>query len=74
MTDPTNNQTQASFHDDRLLTMDELSDFTRTPKSTLYSMRSAGRGPVGFRIGKSLRFRRSEIDSWLDTLRDSEAA
>ncbi len=32
---------------------------------TLYDLRSKGRGPRGFRVGRELRFRRSEVDAWL---------
>lgn len=53
---------------DELLTMEELEEYTKTPMSTLYSLRSAGKGPVGFRIGRGLRFRRSDVDAWTNAL------
>lgn len=53
---------------DRLLTIDEVSDYLQTPKSTLYSLRSDGRGPLSRRVGRSLRYRRADVESWLDSL------
>ena len=32
---------------------------------TIYDLRSRGRGPRGFRVGRELRFRLSEVDAWL---------
>ncbi|WP_292650841.1 helix-turn-helix domain-containing protein [Nocardioides sp.] len=43
------------------------------PVQTLYDLRTQGRGPVGFRIGRCLRFRRSEIDAWLARLEEEDA-
>ena len=57
-----------------MLTMDELSHYTQTSKSTLYSLRSQGRGPKGVRIGRALRFRKSDVDAWLHMLSDEAEA
>lgn len=54
--------------DDRMMTIDDVSLYLRTPKSTLYSLRSEGRGPVGRRVGRNLRFRRRDIDDWFNDL------
>jgi excisionase family DNA binding protein len=55
-----------------LLTLQELSEYTQTPLSTLYSLRWENRGPRGCRIGRSLRFRISDVNDWLDALADKE--
>lgn len=34
----------------------------------LYDLRSQGRGPTGFRVGRQLRFRRSEVKAWLERM------
>lgn len=34
----------------------------------LFDLRQTGRGPVGFRVGRHLRFRTSEVDVWLARL------
>ncbi|MDB6425848.1 helix-turn-helix transcriptional regulator [Curtobacterium sp. 20TX0008] len=44
-----------------MLTMDEVCELLRTSKSTIYSMRSEGRGPVGVKIGRRVLFRPSDI-------------
>lgn len=59
---------------ERLLTMDDLAARTQTSKSTLYSLRSQGRGPRGFRIGRGLRFHPSDVDRWLAALADEAEA
>jgi predicted DNA-binding transcriptional regulator AlpA len=35
------------------------------PAQTIYDLRSQGRGPRGFRVGRELRFRISEVEAWL---------
>ncbi|WP_420901727.1 helix-turn-helix transcriptional regulator [Nocardioides turkmenicus] len=44
------------------------------PAQTLYDLRSQGRGPRGFRVGRELRFRRAEIDAWLTGMEEADAA
>lgn len=63
-----------NHHLEPMLTMDELSRYTQTSKSTLYSLRSQGRGPKGIRIGRALRFRKSDVDAWLHMLSDESRA
>ena len=41
---------------------------------TIYDLRSQGRGPRGFRVGRELRFRASEIDAWLVRMEQADAA
>ena len=49
----------------QLMTIDQLSDFTQIPKQTLYRWRSEGVGPPGLRLGRHVRYRRSDVDAWL---------
>ena len=48
-----------------LLTLDELSEYLKVSKSTLYKLVQAGRVP-GSKIGKHWRFRKETIDRWID--------
>lgn len=48
-----------------LLTLDELSDYLKVSKSTLYKLAQAGKVP-GTKVGKHWRFRKATIDKWLD--------
>ena len=47
-----------------VMTIAELSDYLRVPKSTLYKLAQEGRVP-GQKVGRHWRFRREAIDRWL---------
>ena len=57
---------------DPLMTLAEVADYLRVPQDTIYYWRKRGRGPRGFRMGRHVRFRRSDVDAWLETTRDTE--
>lgn len=52
-------------HDDRLLSVDELADYLEVPVKTIYTWRHRNTGPRGFRVGKHLRFRWSDVQTWV---------
>lgn len=56
---------------DELLTLDELCAMLKITKATAYKQRSTGTGPPGYRIGKHLRFKRSDVLDWLESKRES---
>lgn len=56
-----------------VLTMSQLASQLGVTVQTLYDLRSQGRGPRGFRVGRELRFRVSEVDAWLDQLEADDA-
>lgn len=62
--------TNDALHDllEPVLTLAELADYLHVPVQTLYDLRANGRGPRGFRVGRFLHFRKSEIESWLEDL------
>ena len=49
----------------QILTLDELHAYLKIPKPTLYALAQNGRIPAA-KVGKHWRFRRVEIDEWLD--------
>lgn len=53
---------------DGVLSLTELCTQLQVSAQTIYDLRSQGRGPRGFRVGRELRFRISEIDAWLRRL------
>ena len=54
---------------ERLMTMQEVAEYLQCSLSTV--RRWVGRGKVPhYRLGKMIRFRRAELDSWLDTYRE----
>ena len=50
------------------LSVQELAAQLHVSAQTIYDLRSQGPGPVGFRVGRHLRFRTSEIEAWLARL------
>ena len=40
------------------------------PVRTIYGWRSKGIGPRGYRLGKHIRFRREDIEAWLESHAD----
>ena len=47
------------------MTLSELAAHLSVSTQALCGLRSKGRGPRGFRVGRQLRFRMSEIEAWL---------
>jgi excisionase family DNA binding protein len=53
-----------------LLTVDDLARLLRVPKATIYRWRTTGDGPRGYVIGRYVRFRRAEVEAWLEERAD----
>lgn len=70
-----------AHHDDNVVrdafeasySVKDLADKLRVSVQTIYDLRTQGRGPVGFRVGRCLRFRRSEIEALLARLESEDA-
>ena len=58
---------------EQVLSLTELCDHLHVTAQTIYDLRSQGRGPNGFRVGRELRFRVSEIEAWLARLESEDA-
>ena len=50
---------------ERVLTIVELAEYLKIPKSTLYKLVQEGKIP-GQKVGRHWRFRRETIDRWLE--------
>ncbi|WP_159500028.1 AlpA family transcriptional regulator [Microbacterium sp. 18062] len=48
-----------------VLSLAELAARLGVPVQTLYDLRSQGRGPRAFRVGRHLKVRAREVDAWL---------
>jgi len=48
-----------------MMTIRELGAYLNIPEKTLYRIAAEGKVP-GFKIGASWRFRKSEIDKWIE--------
>jgi excisionase family DNA binding protein len=55
-----------------LMSVTALAEYLDIPEATIYRWRSTGYGPVGFRVGKHLRYRREDVDAWIEAQRDRE--
>ena len=53
---------------DELLSMAEVSPIVRAPVATLRYWRHLGTGPRSIKVGRSVRYWRSDVISWLDGL------
>lgn len=52
----------------------ELATYLQVSLQTVYDLRSQGRGPRGFRVGRELRFRLTEVHAWLERLEEADGA
>ncbi len=55
-----------------ILSLSELAARLDVTAQPIYDLRSKGRGPHGFRIGRQLKFRASEVDAWLRRLEEAD--
>ena len=55
---------QQSTTNDDLLTIGEVAGILRVPVATLRYWRHLGSGPASFKIGRSVRYLRSEVTRW----------
>lgn len=58
---------------DRLLTTTEVAELLGLPPKTIMTWRSKGQGPPGVRLGRHCRWRRSDVDAWLERRYAAEA-
>ena len=55
-----------------VLSISELAAELGVSVQAIYDLRSQGRGPRGFRVGRELRFRVSEVEAWLAGLEEAD--
>jgi excisionase family DNA binding protein len=53
------------MEEDKILTIKEVAEYLRIVEKTVYRLASERKIP-GFKVGGSWRFRKSEIDEWID--------
>jgi len=53
------------------LSVAELAAYLSVPVATIYRWRHQRQGPVGYRIGRHVRYRARDIECWLETQRDA---
>jgi excisionase family DNA binding protein len=58
---------------DPLMTTEGVAGYFQLPIASIYSWRARGEGPRAIRVGKHLRWRKSDIDAWLERQADAPA-
>lgn len=53
-------------HEASFFTPEQLADHLGVPLNTVYTWRYRRTGPRGIKIGKHVRYRRSDVEAWLD--------
>ncbi|MHC6803788.1 methylation-associated defense system helix-turn-helix domain-containing protein MAD1 [Vibrio antiquarius] len=51
---------------DQILTLKEVAAYLKLAEKTAYRLASEGKLP-GFKVGGSWRFKREDLDTWIDT-------
>ena len=57
-----------------LMSLGDVADYLGVPVRTVYSWRATGKGPRGFRVGKYVRYKASDVDAWLERQADPAPA
>jgi excisionase family DNA binding protein len=52
--------------DNELMTIEQLAEYLQRPVRTLYQWNYTGEGPRRIRIGRTVRYRRSDVEAWLN--------
>lgn len=63
---PSTGRTQDVSSNDRLWTVQDLSDYLGVPVMTIYHWRQSNYGPKGTRVGRYLRYRSEDVRAWFD--------
>jgi excisionase family DNA binding protein len=56
---------------DELITIKDVAEFLQIAEKTIYRMAADGKIPA-FKVGGSWRFRRKEIEKWLESRRNDK--
>ncbi len=59
---------------DELMSPQGVAEFLGLPVGTIYRWRQHGEGPIGYRVGRHVRYKRSEVERWLDGQADPRTA
>ncbi|MFN8028264.1 MAG: helix-turn-helix domain-containing protein [Acidimicrobiia bacterium] len=57
-----------------LSTPEEIAELLRVPVQLLYRWRYERKGPPSFRIGRYVRYRRADVEQWIDRQAAGEAS
>ena len=54
---------------ERLLTVEEVAEWLGVPVGTIYAWRYRSTGPASYKVGRHVRFRRVDVERWLEDQR-----
>jgi excisionase family DNA binding protein len=57
-----------------LMSLKDVAHYLHVPDRTVYSWRATGKGPRGFRVGKYVRYKASDVEAWLERQADPAPA
>ena len=49
-----------------IISAQELAEYLGVPVATIYAWRYRRQGPPGFRVGRHVRFRWSDVERWIE--------
>ena len=49
-----------------IISAQELAEYLGVPVATVYAWRYRRQGPPGFRVGRHVRFRWSDVERWIE--------
>jgi excisionase family DNA binding protein len=58
----------------KLWTVQDVSDYLGVPVATLYQWRTTGYGPAARRVGKYLRYKPEDVETWFDAITTTKSA
>jgi excisionase family DNA binding protein len=56
---------------ERLWSVHDVAEYLGIPVQTLYKWRQAGNGPIGYRLGKHLRYEPATVQAWVRGLQET---
>ena len=54
---------------EKLMTLEEVADYLRLSKDTVYRMANTGKLPAS-KVGSQWRFRKEDVDEWLEKIKN----
>jgi excisionase family DNA binding protein len=48
------------------MTVEEVADYLAVPVRTVYRWRLTGTGPRGARVGRFVRYRKGDVEAWVE--------
>jgi len=57
-----------------LMSLEDVADYLGVPVRTVYAWRATCKGPRGFRVGKYVRYKASDVAVWLERQADPAPA